>query len=280
MSPRKRKAAADEGTTSPDVPRVRVLNDSVELVPVDALRPHPDNPRKGNVEAIRASLEANGFYGTVIVQKSTGYVLAGNHRLMAAREAGATAVPVSWVDVDDDHAKRILLADNRTNDLAEYDHKTLADLLTRILDDTGTLLGTGYESGDLEGLMEELAEGELAAARGYTQKVTSPIYRPTGPPDPPADLYDTTVTDQLLTAIRAADLEPDLRAFLEAAAHRHTVFRYDRIANAYAHAPADVQRLMEDSALVIIDFDRAIELGFVKLTNDMFDAFEDDHPDA
>ena len=47
---------------------------------------------------------------------------------------------------------------------------------------------------------------------------------------------------------------------------RHTVLTFSKIADFYAHSSADVQRLMENNALVIIDFDRAIELGYVQLT--------------
>jgi hypothetical protein len=56
-----------------------------ELVEVGELEPHPDNPREGNVDAIAESVEANGFSGAIVAQRSTGHVLAGNHRLLAAR---------------------------------------------------------------------------------------------------------------------------------------------------------------------------------------------------
>ena len=51
-----------------------------ELVAPRALRPHPRNPRRGDVDAIEESIAENGFYGCVVAQRSTGYILAGNHR--------------------------------------------------------------------------------------------------------------------------------------------------------------------------------------------------------
>ena len=57
-----------------------------------------------------------------------------------------------------------------------------------------------------------------------------------------------------------------MHKFLSSAAERHTKFNFDQIAEFYAHADAEVQTLFEDSCLVIIDFSKAIELGFVKLT--------------
>src|ERR1035438_4270482 len=110
-------------------------------VPLDQLRPHPKNPRKGNVPLIAESIMANGFYGAVIAQRSTGHIIAGEHRWRAARQKKLAAVPVFWLDVDDDRALRILLADNRTNDIAGYDEEILAELL-KGMDD---LSGTGWD---------------------------------------------------------------------------------------------------------------------------------------
>lgn len=56
------------------------------------LKPHPRNPRQGDVGAIYQSIEANGFYGAIVAQRSTGYILAGNHRYKAAAEAGAKII--------------------------------------------------------------------------------------------------------------------------------------------------------------------------------------------
>jgi hypothetical protein len=58
-----------------------------------------------------------------------------------------------------------------------------------------------------------------------------------------------------------------VKAFLRSAAQRHTVFDFENIAEYYAHASPAVQALMEDSALVIVDFQRAIELGYVEVAD-------------
>lgn len=110
-----------------------------ESVPVDGLITHPDNPRRGDVEAVASSIQSNGFYGAIVAQRSTRYVLAGNHRLRAARALGMTEVPVIWLDCDDDRAKRILIADNRSSDLATWDNPTLIALLKSFDDLEGTL---------------------------------------------------------------------------------------------------------------------------------------------
>lgn len=58
------------------------------------------------------------------------------------------------------------------------------------------------------------------------------------------------------------------------AAERHTVFDYKKVADYYAHANAEMQNLMEMSALVIVDFDKAIENGFVKLSDELSKMFD------
>lgn len=145
--------------------RGRLLR-SLETVQVEAdkIREHPRNPRKGDVEAIKESMQANGVYRPVIVQKSSGYILAGNHTYRAMRELGETLIPVVFVDVDDDTATRILLADNKTAELAKYDDKALAELLENIPD----LDGTGFDERDLQDLQDLLASD-------YNQTGANPV---------------------------------------------------------------------------------------------------------
>lgn len=128
--------------------------DVLEVVKVDDLVIHPTNPRIGDVDAIADSIKENGWWGTVVVQESSSRVLAGNHRVMAAQKLGMETIPVYWVDVDDQQAARILLADNRTNDMATYDLDVLSVLLKNLNDDD-LLLGTGYDSNDFELLTME-----------------------------------------------------------------------------------------------------------------------------
>lgn len=113
--------------------------------PVDKLVPHPDNPNKGNVGVIADSIDHNGFYGAILAQRSTGRILAGHHRLQAAKKQGLERVPVMLIDCDDETARRILLVDNRAAELATRDHAKLDEILREILDDSGSLEGTGYE---------------------------------------------------------------------------------------------------------------------------------------
>lgn len=100
----------------------------------------------------------------------------------------------------------------------------------------------------------------------YTKKIKAPIYEPKGDKPELSALVDKSKTDALVAEIDAAGLPDDVAGFLRQAAQRHASFHYKRIAEYYCHAPKEVQLLMERSALVIIDFDKAIEYGFIHLT--------------
>lgn len=103
----------------------------------------------------------------------------------------------------------------------------------------------------------------------YTGKVEAPVYEPKNEKPHIALLCDYTRTRRLLAEIDASSVGDDEKKFLSAAAWRHAVFHYERIADYYAHASPEMQALMEASALVIIDFGQAIDRGFVKLCDDI-----------
>lgn len=113
----------------------------------------------------------------------------------------------------------------------------------------------------------------------YTKKIEAPVYEPRGDKPHLLALYDTTKTKALIREIDASSLPEDEKTFLRSAAQRHTVFHYERIAEYYAHASEEMQDLMEKSALVIIDFNAAIEQGFVKLCDEIKGQFLEEYPD-
>lgn len=121
---------------------------------ITEIDPHPENANVGNIESIKESIKVNGFYAPIVVQASTGYIMAGNHRYKAAKELGLEQVPVVYLDVTDEEAKRIMVADNRTTRLGHDDSELLASLLEDLGDTDLGLLGTGYSHADLQTLLD------------------------------------------------------------------------------------------------------------------------------
>jgi len=125
-------------------------------VPIKDLQTHPRNVRQGDVGAISQSLEQHGQYRPIVVQRSTGRILAGNHTYKAAKALGWKDVAATYVDCDDDQAMRILLMDNRANDLATYDDSALVEMLKELLATDLQLEGTGFSPDDLDDLLQVL----------------------------------------------------------------------------------------------------------------------------
>ena len=124
----------------------KILDDIAHLaVEIDEVRPYHQNARQGDVGLISQSLAVNGQYKPIIVQASTGKIIAGNHTWRAARALKWDKIAVQRLDCTDEQAEKILLVDNRSADVASYDYDVLKDQLTLLPD----LLGTGYELEDL-----------------------------------------------------------------------------------------------------------------------------------
>jgi len=108
-------------------------------------------------------------------------------------------------------------------------------------------------------------EREDSAPKKYTTAAGSPLYVPKERRPHILELRDNGRAVALLREIDASNVTPEEKLFLAAAAQRHTVFNYELIADYYAHATPEMQRLMEASALVIVDVEQAIERGYVRL---------------
>lgn len=112
----------------------------------------------------------------------------------------------------------------------------------------------------------------------YTRKIEPPEYTPQGPAPELAMLYNDSKTVALIEEMDACDVISDEeREFLRIAAQRHTVLDFQCIANYYAHASPEMQELMENNALVIIDFNKAISQGFVELSTEIADMVRDEY---
>lgn len=99
----------------------------------------------------------------------------------------------------------------------------------------------------------------------YTKKISAPIYKVTGNKPQISELYDNSKTRELFSKIKNANVTEEERKFLLSAAHRFTKFSFKDIADFYPHATKDMQEIMEDLALIIVDYDKAIEKGFLVL---------------
>lgn len=107
----------------------------------------------------------------------------------------------------------------------------------------------------------------------YTSKIKAPIYEPKNKKPHILELCDKSKYLRLIREIDNSNIPIEDKQFLLDAAKRHIVFNYEKIADYYAHSSKEVQHLMEKSALVIIDLEKALQYGYMKLSYEMSQEF-------
>ena len=251
---------------------------NIERIPIADLVEDPANARTHdakNLRAIKGSLKRYGQQKPIVVDVN-GVVIAGNGTLAAAREMGWESIDVVRSTLVGAEAVGYAISDNRTSELAHWDDDILAKSLAALDADGWDLPDMGWDDEDW-GKPKDALDPEPGGDSVYSTKIESPIYEPTGPCPPLEALVDLERAKALAAEIDASELPDGIKNFLRAASWRHAVFNYEQIAEYYAHASPALQKLMERSALVIIDFDQAIELGFVALSEKLAEAYRVDN---
>ena len=161
---------------------------TLETVHTKDLSVYYKNARRGDVDLIAESMQRNGVYKPLVVNRGTKTgrpmeVLCGNHSLMAIRRLADEnprderwqTVDVYVIDVDEQQAARTVIADNKSSDEATYEVEELVNLLTELPD----LAGTGFDRDELDELLEALDTPE--------------VEEETPPEEPTSDGYDLLV---------------------------------------------------------------------------------------
>jgi len=102
---------------------------------VALLKPLERNPRKGDLEAIKASYSQFGQLKPIVaVEDEDGglTVIAGNHQLKAAKELGWQEIAVAVVSLSEKEALAFALTDNKISELGSNDGEMLFDLISEI----------------------------------------------------------------------------------------------------------------------------------------------------
>lgn len=203
-----------------------------------------------------------------IVIDENNVIIGGNMRYRALVKLGYTNIDKKWVlkasDLSEEQKREFVIKDNVS--FGEWEMDILANSWEADkLDDWGFRSPAWGEVEDEDNTTT------------YTKKIDPPIYEPSGEKPEINSLYDEEKYVTLLEEIGASNISEEEKAFLKVAASRHIRFNYQMIANYYAHADKEVQELMEKSALVIIDFGKAIENGYVEVSKRLSDLFDQDY---
>ena len=268
----------------------------IQYLDPKTLIPYANNHKVHSEDQINrlASIIAEfGFDQPIVVDKDM-VIGKGHCRREAAIKLRMKLVPVIVNDMLDEYQfKAMRIADNKISS-TDYNYDALKfDIGTLSIRDFNLDL-TGLTSSDLEALKineidlsdekfdlinRSIENQEKHSALNstdidvYSDKITTPIYEPNGEKPSLTELVDLMKYKSLCNEIDRSDLSNEEKELLKLAASRHIVFNYENIANYYAHSDKTVQGLFENSALVIIDFDKAVENGFVKLSKEMNEGY-------
>lgn len=237
-----------------------------------------------NKRLIQKSLVDCGAGRSILIDKED-CIIAGNGVYEQAQELGLKvrviesdgteliAIKRTDLKTEDARRKALALADNYTSDTSVFDIEAVMEDFTP---DELDLWEFSIDVSTLD-IGSESTENKATSDDLYTNKIITPEYLPKNEKPAISDLFDMEKYNELISKIEVSNINPEDKKFLICAASRHIVFNYEKIADYYSHSEKDVQELMEDSALVIIDFDSAISKGFVKLSQAIDEQYDVDH---
>lgn len=132
------------------------------IVPIEKVIPNPKNPNTHPAEQIKLLgriIQAAGWRQPITVSNRSGFIVKGHGRLLAAKKAGLTEVPVDYQEYANEAEEYAdLIADNRLAELSEIDTELLADIFQDIdLSEIPAEL-TGYTESEINALTAALAD--------------------------------------------------------------------------------------------------------------------------
>lgn len=233
------------------------------------LKPYKNNARTHSdvqVQQIVESIKEFGFTNPILIDKKNG-IIAGHGRVMAAQKMGIDSVPtIELSQLTETQKRAYILADNQLALNAGWDDSLLRKELEDLEKLEFDISIIGFD--DIFSNTDQQSEESILDEK-YTKKTDVFTYEPSGEAPDFMALFDDSKTKQLINDINNSNITPEEKEFLRIAAYRHCVFNFQEIANFYAHSEKETQKLMEDNALVIIDYDDAIAGGFVMLTKEL-----------
>lgn len=243
----------------------------------------PKNPRfirdtkfDALVESIRQSPEFLDARPLVVYPLNNGnyIVLCGNMRLRACRELKFSDIPcyVLPKNTPTEKLREYTIKDNMSyGDIDwdcianEWDMEELKEWDFDLPDWTGEDAGD-YPDGN---------GSDEATDSNYSRKIEAPTYEPTGEEPAIEDLVDVEKVESLLEEIDRSNVSQEQKTFLKVCAYRHARINFEKMAEYYAHQGEEMQNLMENNALVVIDYDKALQNGFIEMTKRLLELAPD-----
>lgn len=141
----------------------------LQYLPLADLKPYPGNPRLNEkaIGPVAASIKSFGFQQPIVVDKDN-VIIVGHTRFEAAKTLGMTEVPVIVAhNLTPEQVQAYRLADNRTNQNADWDWSLLGEELRGLMDADFDLSLTAF---DQEEIKKALHFDDGTHIRDYTPR--------------------------------------------------------------------------------------------------------------
>lgn len=128
---------------------------------IGKIKPYFRNARKNAsaIDSVVASIKLYGFNQPITADKD-GVIITGHTRFAAALKLGLTSVPVVYLDLEPDQAKKYRLVDNKTGELASWDVDALKMEIAEMPDYSDMAMFFD------ESVMPKIHDGEFEGKKG------------------------------------------------------------------------------------------------------------------
>lgn len=142
---------------------------NIEEVDIDLLKTNLNKVKhhnKKNIQSIIQSLNKFGQYSPLIVNKSNCEILKGVGTYLAMKKLKWKTCKVCFVDLDDKAQKELIILDNRTSQLSQFDNQVIEKMFYNM--DKENIEFTGFNEKQVDNIMNSLSQELL---QDQTEKV-------------------------------------------------------------------------------------------------------------
>jgi len=134
----------------------KIENTKIELMEIEKIFPYINNPRKNkDIDKIASSILEFGFQQPIVIDKNN-VIIVGHSRYEASKKLGLNKVPVLKADLSEAQSKAYRIADNKLNELSDWDNELLSLELKELdsLDYDKDILG--FNENDYNFILKEI----------------------------------------------------------------------------------------------------------------------------